>query len=137
MSGIFNNAIFNNAVFNTGFIASSIRPSGGIPATLRIPRRTRKDIRRARKLFGIPDEAAEVIATVAARQVDHLEGDAQKRFEELRRELQLRRLEWRSGYLEALNAERERLIDAEIARLLRVRNDNEELMMLVALAATL
>ena len=97
---------------------------------------TEKDIRRSRERFGIPDEAARVVAEVAARQAQRLESDAHKRFEELQRELALRRIEWNAKYLEALNVEREALIDAEIAARLKHKLAEETmLLMLVAASA--
>ena len=114
--------------------APSIKPSGGFPAAE--PRRTKADISRDRERFGIRDEVADAIAQVAAQQAARLEQDAQKRFEELNRELELRGLEWDARYLEELNIQRERLINAEIA--LRIRQaimDDEALMLLVMMAA--
>lgn len=95
-------------------------------------------ISRARKRLGLEDEVAKAIAHVAARQAETLELDAQKRFEELHRELQLRGIEWEARYLEALNLERERLIDAEIASRLKekLRRDNEDIIVLMLLAAS-
>ena len=99
-------------------------------------RRTRSDVTRDRERFGIPDEARLVIESVAAQQAERLEQDKQKRFEELTRELELRGIEFEGRYLESLNFERERLINAEIA--LRIRQkmmDEEALMLLVLIAA--
>lgn len=100
-------------------------------------------ISKARKRLGLEDaiartEAEAVIAEVAARQVERLEQDAQKRFEELSRELKLRGIEWEARYLEDLNAQRERLIDAEIAlRLKEKLRTDEEMIVLMLLAASL
>ena len=78
-------------------------------------RRTQEDIRRARERFGITDEAAAAIREVALRQAERLEQDAQKRFEEL---------------------ERERLISEEIAlRIRKIQNDEEVILMLLMAAA--
>ena len=99
----------------------------------------------SRKRLGIEDayeleqaaRAAAIIADVAARQAQTLERDEQKRFEELTRQLALERIEFRAAHLEALNRERERLIDLEIARLLRkkLETDDEVLLMLLMVAA--
>ena len=110
---------------------------GGIPHDYV---QTKRDISRARKRFGLEDEVARkeaeaVIAEVAARQVVRLEKDAQKRFEELSRELQLRGIEWESRYLESLNVQRERLIDAEIGRRLRALQEEQEILILLFMAA--
>ena len=119
------------------------RPSGGIPYTARdgLPR-SKRDISRARKRFGLDDGAdrevvaATVIADVAARQALVLERDSQKRFEELLRELQLQGIEFDARYLEALNIQRERLIDAEIAARYRLIREEEELIILLLMAAS-
>lgn len=87
-----------------------------------------------RERFGIRDAVALAIAEVAARQAERLEQDEHKRFEELHRELELRGIEWRASYLEALNLERGRLIDAEIGRLLK-RKLEDEMIVLMLLAA--
>jgi hypothetical protein len=65
-----------------------------------------------------------------------LEQDAQKRFEELLRELELQGIEFDARYLEALNIQRERLIDAEIAARLRLIREDEELIILLLMAAS-
>ena len=96
---------------------------------------------RARERFGIPDEerlaAERAIAVIAARQAERLERDEQKRFEELERELNLLDIEWEAKYLDALNLERERLIDAEIAvRLKRLLDEQEIIVMLLLVAAS-
>ena len=116
---------------------TGVKPSGGIPATLRVRPRTRQDVSESRQRFGITDKiAAQIIEDVAARQVERLERDEQKRFEELSRELELRKVEWDGRYLEALNAIREKLIDAEIyAHLQSRRKGEEEIMLLLMIAA--
>ncbi len=99
-------------------------------------RRTSTDILRDRERYGIPPAASAVISEVAHRQADSLQTDAQKRFEELSRELELRGIEWRTHYLEELNARLERLISAEIAarlKLLQQTQDEEALVMLLAM----
>lgn len=96
---------------------------------------SRKEISKARERLGLQDKLAlAAIAEIAARQAERLELDEQKRFEELSRELQLRGIEWEARYLEALNLERGRLIDAEIGRLLK-RKLTDETMILMLLAA--
>jgi hypothetical protein len=65
-----------------------------------------------------------------------LEQDAQKRFDELLRELELQGIEFDARYLEALNIQRERLIDAEIAARLRLIREDEELLILLLMAAS-
>ena len=102
------------------------RPSGGFRPWI---------TRRRRKLR--PEEIQRVIETVALRQVQTLELDEQKRFEELERELEARGIEWETRYLELLNEERERLIHQEIGRLLRRKLEEEDATLLILLASSL
>lgn len=88
------------------------------------------------KDYGIEEPAAEVIAAVAVRQAQALP-DEQQRLDELQGELQLAGLQIESRYIEALNLERERLMDAEIGQRLRAMqqdNANRIILMLMALA---
>lgn len=135
--GIFNSAIFNNAVFNTGVSETvfGIRPSGGIPATLRVKGRTRKQLEEDRQRFGITAKAADVIEGVAKRQAETLEADEQKRFEELERQLALEKIGWNGKYLAYLNEARAKLIDEEIAERLKEKLEEEELMITLVLTA--
>ena len=103
---------------------------------------TRKEISEARERFGVTDEiaaeAAATIARIAARQAAALAThrmDEQQRLEELHRELQLRGIEWDARYLEVLNAQRERLLDAEIAQRLRKIREEQELLVFLMLVA--
>lgn len=116
---------------------SGPRPSGGFPAYDR--GRTRKEILKDRERFGIPDkerlEAEAIIADVAARQARTLERDAQKRFEELSRELELKKINWDTRYLSELNSRREKLIDAEIASRLKRLMDEQEIAIILMLVA--
>ncbi len=119
---------------STPAVVSGIKPSGGFPAyehTLRTPRQVSED----RKHFGLTDKVARAIEAVAASQAKRLEQDAQKQFEELNRELQSRSIDWDAKYLEALNLQRERLIDSEIKALLRQRLDDEEIVFMLAMIA--
>lgn len=110
---------------------------GGVPAAYqsRLHLRTKEDIRKDRARFGIPEEAAAVVASVAARQAEALEGDAQKRFEELAGELKLREIHFEARFLEAMNTERQRLIDAEIGKYLRLKIEEEDLMLMLMVVA--
>ena len=80
-------------------------------------------------------EITRIINEVARRQVETLEADSQKRFEELERELESRQIEWESRHLEALNERRELLIEQEIGRLLRqkIKNQKDDEEALIAL----
>lgn len=82
-----------------------------------LSRRTPGDVRTDRARFGI--KARTVIAEVAEQQAKTLEPDAKARFEQLERALQAREIAWNADYLDALNAERDRLISEEISRRLR------------------
>ena len=118
--------------------AAAVAPSGGFPAVDR--GRTRREITRDRERFGIPDEerirAEKIARQVAAAQAARLEMDAQKQYDELSRELAIERIETRTEYLEAMNAERSRLIDAEIAVRLRFLREEEEVILLLLMAAS-
>ena len=96
-------------------------------------RRTPEDVRRIREELGIIPRR--VIEEVATRQVERLEVDEQKIFDELYREIELKGLQWEARYLEALNAQRELLINEEIARRLQQGINNEATMMLLVMAA--
>jgi len=94
-------------------------------------RRTDDDISKARSEYGI---AFDVIETVAKRQSENLLTDEQKIYDELAGELKLTGLEMESRHLEALNYQREQLINAEIGKLLRIKLEDEEaFMMLMAM----
>ena len=131
---------FGGQFFGGGFFGSvqAEQPSGGYP----IPadrRRSRKEISEARQRLGIEDALAiEAIAEVAARQAKRLELDRQKQYDELQGELRLRSIEWQARYLDAMNAERERLIGLEIASRLKARlrqQEEEELWLLLQIVA--
>ena len=132
------NSFFGGQFFEGNYIgtdAVSGNAGHGIPATLRVPARTRKEIERDRERFGI---AREVIQSIAESQVRLLEMDAQKQFDELQNELQLRGIELEARHLDALNAERQRLLDAEIElrlqQIMRQRADEQMVLMLLAAA---
>ena len=112
-------------------------PSGGIPHDYAYDRkRTRKEISEERKRFGVIDElAAKTIADVAARQVERLEHDKHKQFEELLREIELRGIKWEARYLEALNVQREALIKAEIAHRLKQQQDDDAIIIMLIAAS--
>ena len=138
-TSFFGGAFFGGEFFNTA-TAADVTPSGGYEyARLGLPRRTKADIAKARERYGIPNKEAlalAAIAEVAARQAERLELDKQKRFEELHRELLLRNIEWDAKYLEKLNFQRERLIDAEIAYRIKLpRRSEEEVITLLLMAA--
>lgn len=136
---------FNGQFFGGGFFGANtptvvdggVKPSGGIPASFQIKARTRKDKALDRARFGIRDEYLDLIMEVASSQVDRLEADPQKRFEELSRELELRKVQWDGKYLEVLNALRQQMIDEEIAERLqqKIKTEEEEMLMLVLGAA--
>lgn len=136
----FGGEFFGGEFFNTGSAAPvGPAPSGGYAYSgHEVRRRTADDIRRSREEFGvIPKQAEEVIGQVALNQAERLEIDQQKRFDELLRELQLRGIEFEARYLEALNAQREALINAEIARRIREKMADEEMLTLLLVAAAI
>lgn len=102
------------------------------------PRRSEADVRKARERFGIPDEVRIALEEVARRQAERLELDRQKQYDELARELELKKIDMRGEYLEALAEERQKLIDAEIGRRLRQKMEEEVvILIMMAAAATL
>ena len=111
------------------------QPSGGFPFEYGRTR-TRRELAEARKRYGLDARISRVIEDVAASQAARLEADAQKRYEELTRELTLRRIAFHARYLEVMNEMRQKMIDAEIAARLKQRlNADEDLMILMMIAA--
>ena len=108
------------------------KPSGGYPAYDRGPTKAQK--RRSRILHGLE---AEIVQSVAERQVEKLGLDEIQQRQELEGELRLRGIEMQALHLEALNARREALIDAEIARLLHLRMMEDDAATLMMIAAAL
>ena len=117
-------------------VGPTIAPSGGYPSEYH-PYLRRPRYRRIEKVYeDLALATQQIVDSVANRQVQVLETDQQKIFEELERELELKGIEWESRYLEALNAKREFLIDQEIGRLLRKKlKDEEELVVILTLMA--
>jgi hypothetical protein len=101
-------------------------------------RRTKKERKEARKYFGV---VFDVIEKVAENQAKHLHLDDQQRFDELFRELKLHDIEYKPQYMEYLNVERGRLINDEIANLLKKKQldkrDEEELVLMMFIAMSL
>ena len=112
-----------------GGIDSGVRPSGGIPASLRAWPRTRKQLRKARQLFGIEEE---VVLEVAQHQAEDLHLDEVQRHQELRAELALHGIEMRLIHMEALDEIRSALIAEEIRTRLRMRMDDEAILILLS-----
>ena len=138
----FGGAFFGGGFFGGGTVqgGGGKHPSQGLGYTGYETRtRTKKEIQEERERLGIlPRKVERIIQDVALRQAQKLELDKQKQFEELSRELRARKIEWEGRFLEVLNAEREKLIDREIAQRLRFRVQEEnDLMTLIVLAASL
>lgn len=137
-STAFNTSAFSIAAFDFGsaaptqIIGGGYNPSQGYTG-YETRRKTPEDVRREREELGIIPKR--IIEEVAARQVQTLEQDEQKRFEELSRELELKGVQWEARYLEALNEQRSMLLTVEIARRLQQKITDEELMTLIMLAA--
>jgi len=110
-------------------VVESVRPSGGIPSD-RGPSKEQR--RRSRILLGIE---AEVIEAVASRQAEALDLDEIQRRQELEGELRLRGIEFELRHLEALNRQREALINTEIGRRIRALLDSEEAILLIIAAS--
>ena len=120
---------------STGQLVGGGAPSHGTLKGRRRDGRSRREIEEDRARFGLPAKVAEVVATVAARQAETLVQDQQKQFDELLGEITLQGLEFEARYLEALNIERQRLIDQEIGLLIKRKLDDEVIMLLLAAAA--
>jgi hypothetical protein len=88
--------------------------SGGWEYARRSRKRLEEELRKEREQWGILPKAAQIVATIAIRQADALDLDAEQRLEELERELELAGVRYQSSYFELLNLQRQRLIDAEI-----------------------
>ncbi len=144
MSGNFSGGSFSGAVGGFSVDADSLAPvavvtgpvGGGIAHQGLLRRRSKKEIASDRERFGIPDQeriiAEALVAQIAARQAESLERDEHKRFEELQRELQIRGIQWQAQYLEKMNAKRERLINAEIAAHFQRIQDEEMILLMLA-----
>lgn len=92
------------------------------------------------KKRGLTEEAADVVAEVAARQAEtdaQHRLDEQQRLDELRGEMRLRGIELESAHIKALNEERERLIHAEIAAFsaaIKLNSDNNDAIILMMMS---
>ena len=119
-------------------VVSPIRPSGGRwEEEFKHAIEGRKPWRKRLEEQRIQAVAIDLIERVAQRQVETLESDEHKRFEELERELELKGIEWEARYLEALNDRRQALVIEEIGRLLRLRQDEEDMVILLTMMASL
>lgn len=105
-----------------------IKPSGG-----------RLEPFEARDPYRFPFTAKQikVIESVALTQVENLQLDDSQRFQQFHRELEWEGIEFEARYLEALNLERQRLIDAEISQRLKAILEDEvfQAMFLICLAS--
>lgn len=137
-----NLATKNAYVTVTDAVVTAVNPSGGIVDTGYARRRkTKEELAKEREKFGIPDEARIAIEAAARRQAEAAQHaqqvqDEQKNFEELHRELQLRRIEWDVRYLEAMNVLREQLIEENRLKAMKAKRDEQDVMtILTAIAA--
>ena len=94
-------------------VASPERFAGGWEYARRGRRRAEEELRGDRERWGILPAAAKVISALAISQADALPSD-ETQLAELERELELAGVRYKAQYLELLNIQRERLIDAEI-----------------------
>lgn len=84
------------------------------------------------------EEESKIIIELAERQVTDLQITEKERKEQLKRELKLKNIEFDLKHLDALNAQRQLMIDAEIAKLMKIAQieaENEEYLELLMLAA--
>lgn len=113
-------------------------PSGGWEyERLGRRRRTHEEIRRSRIEYGIFEDDARVVESVAERQAADTRLDEEQRAQELRGELGLKGIEMRSEHLRALNDRREAIATEKIGRYLRAlqQKDEETILLLMAAAA--
>ena len=87
---------------------------------------TRRQVAESRRRHGLPFDEADLVHEVAARQVERLELDEARQAQELAEELKLAQIEARTAHFEALAAERDRMISAEIGLLIRRRMMDED-----------
>ena len=140
-NNFFDGPFFDGPFFDVGTLISGggsgpSQGSQGLPPYAHARPQTKEQKRKSREDFGIIPKAKEVIAAVAQSQAERLEQDSQKQFEELSRELDLKGIEFDARYLEALNLQRERLIDAEIQRRLKQDLEDKQTMQLLMIAAS-
>ena len=96
---------------------------------------TKKELRR---LYGLEEEEAEIIIEVAQEQAKELEKTEKQRQLQLEQKLKQRQLLTEIRHLEALNEQRQRIIDAEIAKYLQITQieaENEQFLELLMFAA--
>ena len=129
--GVWNPAVWADGVWFEGERVSpdtAPTPTGSAPFYQRF-----EDIGRNRFL---KRRVRRVIEQVAEAQVQHLALDETQRLEHLIGELEAKGLEYETRYLEALNQYREVLIGNEIKTILK-RKDENEAMLLILIAAYL
>ena len=139
---------FGTRTGTAGFVTLGFGTGGAAPIpvatevirnfSLREWRQWKRDDEADTKRPAISEAAAQVIEAVALRQSQEFEQsrlDDAQRVEELHRELQARGIEYERVYFEALAAERERLIDAELQQRLRLEMDNRDAVVALLLMA--
>lgn len=126
---------FDGSFFSGGFFADLSFTKGGATWGAYPRGRNEEDVRKSRRKFGIPQEAAEVVERVAKRQAEDLSLDAHQRLEELERELEIAGVEWQSAYLAYLNEQRQQFMDAEIKERLRLELEARDIQAIMLLAS--
>jgi len=105
--------------------AAPERFAGGWEYARRARRRVEEELRAERERWGILPAAAKVISALAISQADALPGD-EARLAQLERELELAGIRYKAQYLELLNIQRQRLIDAEIKDFFETQSSLDE-----------
>lgn len=127
-----------NAYITANAVATDDQPRGNAGAIFASwekgrTRRTEEDVQRDRERFGLPAKVSAAIEEVAARDA---EMDAQEAEQALRQELKLKKVAFRTKYLEALTASMAAQIQAiEAQRQLQQQRRNAQILMLIAAAA--
>lgn len=92
------------------------------------------ELERRAEILEIEPEAIKTIAEIAARQAANLAQTERQKSAELRLELRRIGLKIRASHLEALNDERERIIDKEIISGIQLMIENQDVMAIIAIA---
>jgi hypothetical protein len=94
-------------------------------------RRTKEEINEERVKFGLTEFEAKIVEKVAVEQTEHLNIAEKQRIKELKNELKISGLKYQNQYLKYLNYERQRLINEEIGNVLKLKQEEESIFMLL------
>lgn len=135
MSNFFGGQFFGGGFFGAIEIA---QPRGNAGYGIYPHPPSKEEIQRSRERFGIKEAAAEVVEDVAARiSQDRAEADEAERKAMLRRELQIKRVAFRTKYMEALELRLREMLEEERAaqREQQLKQQQEALLLMFMAAA--